>query len=43
MVAIVINGVSLEDTPSGFGSQFKSGCGGEVGIAGATKHVQILI
>jgi hypothetical protein len=42
-VAFVIGGVSEENTSSGLGCQFVSGFGGEIGIAGATEHTQVLI
>jgi hypothetical protein len=42
-VDFVINGVFGEYTSDGFGWQFVRGSGGEIGIAGATEHVQVLI
>jgi hypothetical protein len=43
LVSFVISGVSKENTSSGSGCQFGSGFGREIRIAGATKHVQVLI
>jgi hypothetical protein len=43
LVAFVIDGVSKENTSSGPGCQFVSVFGGEIGIAGATEHTQVLI
>jgi hypothetical protein len=42
-LVFVIRGVSMENTSSGPGCQFMSDFGGEIGIAGATKHAQVLI
>jgi hypothetical protein len=42
-IAFVIGRVSEEDTSGGPGCQFMRCLGGEVGIAGATKHSQVLI
>jgi hypothetical protein len=42
-IAFVIGRVSKEDTSSGPGCQFMRCLGGEVGIAGTTKHSQVLI
>jgi hypothetical protein len=42
-IAFVIDRVSEEDTSGGPGCQFMKCLGGEVGIAGATKHSQVLI
>jgi hypothetical protein len=43
LIAFVIGRVSEEDTSGGPGCQFMRCLGGEVGIAGATKHSQVLI
>jgi hypothetical protein len=43
LVAFMINRVSEENTSGGPGCQFMSGFGGEIGIAGATEHAQVLI
>jgi hypothetical protein len=42
-VAFVINGVSEENTSGGPGCQFVNGFSGEIRIAGATEHTQVLI
>jgi hypothetical protein len=42
-IAFVIGRVSEEDTFGGPGCQFMRCLGGEVGIAGATRHSQVLI
>jgi dihydrofolate reductase len=42
-IALVINRVSEEDTSSRLGHQFMRCLDGEVGIAGATEHPQVLI
>jgi hypothetical protein len=42
-IAFVINRVSEEDTSGGPGCQFMRCLGGEVGIAGTTGHLQVLI
>jgi hypothetical protein len=42
-IAFVIGRVSEEDTSGESGCQFMRCLGGEVGIAGATKHSQVLI
>jgi hypothetical protein len=42
-ITFVVNGVSEENTSNGSGCQFVSGFGGEIRIAGATKHTQVLI
>jgi hypothetical protein len=42
-IAFVIGRVSEEDTSGGLGCQFMRCLGGEVGIAGAIKHLQVLI
>jgi hypothetical protein len=42
-IAFVIGRVSKEDTSGGPGCQFMRCLGGEVGIAGTTKHSQVLI
>jgi hypothetical protein len=42
-VAFVISGVSEENTYGELGSQFVSVFGGEIRIAGATEHTQVLI
>jgi hypothetical protein len=42
-VAFVIDEVSEENISSGPECQFVTSFGGEIGIAGATKHVQMLI
>jgi hypothetical protein len=42
-IAFVIDRVSEEDTSSGPGCQFMRCLDGEVGIAGITKHSQVLI
>jgi hypothetical protein len=42
-IAFVIGRVSEEDTSGGPGCQFIRCLGGEVGIAGTTKHSQVLI
>jgi hypothetical protein len=42
-VVFVIGGVSEENTSCGPMCQFMSGFGGEIGIAGATEHTQVLI
>jgi hypothetical protein len=42
-IAFVIGRVSKEDTSGGPGCQFMRCLGGEVRIAGATKHSQVLI
>jgi dihydrofolate reductase len=42
-IAFVIGRVSEEDTSGGPGCQFMRCLDGEVGIAGATKHSQVLI
>jgi hypothetical protein len=39
----VISGVFKENTSSGLGCQFVSDFGGEIRIAGATEHAQVLI
>jgi hypothetical protein len=39
----VISRVSEENTSGGPGCQFVSGFGGEIRIAGATEHTQVLI
>jgi hypothetical protein len=43
LVAFVIDGISEENTTDGSGGQFVSDFGGEIRIAGATKHAQVLI
>jgi hypothetical protein len=43
LIAFVIGRVSEEDTSGGLGCQFMRCLGGEVGIAGAIKHSQVLI
>jgi hypothetical protein len=42
-IAFMISGVSEENTSSGPRCQFVSGFGGDIGIASATKHVQVVI
>jgi hypothetical protein len=42
-IAFVIGRVSEEDTSGGPGYQFMRCLGEEIGIAGATKHSQVLI
>jgi hypothetical protein len=42
-ISFVVSGVSEENTSGGPGCQFVSGFGGEIRIAGATKHAQVLI
>jgi hypothetical protein len=43
LIAFVISGVSEENTSSEPGCQFMSDFGREIGIAGTTEHVQVLI
>jgi hypothetical protein len=42
-VAFIISEVSEENSSGGLGCQFVSGFGREIGIPGATEHVQVLI
>jgi hypothetical protein len=43
LVSFVVNRVFEENISGGPGCQFMSGFGGEIRIAGATKHAQVLI
>jgi hypothetical protein len=43
LISFVVSRVSKENTSGGPGCQFVSGFGGEIRIAGATKHTQVLI
>jgi hypothetical protein len=43
LVTFVVSGVSEENTSGGVGCQFMGGFGGEIRIAGTTKHAQVLI
>jgi hypothetical protein len=43
LISFVVSEVSEEDTTSGPGGQFVSSLCGEVGIADAAKHTQVLI
>jgi hypothetical protein len=42
-IAFVIGRVSKENISGGLGCQFVSSFGGEIGIAGATEHAQVLV